>query len=216
MAIVHLMEFCVVPGHEAEVVAYLRNATPGGRPSAGLLMNCIGRRLRGHRQEHVAVAGWRDGRDYARGTDRLGVPRYLSAKSDLLSDLRSSAFDASTAMGDGTEGARVLRVYRTHVAAASLGDWQRRSLDPLTRLSEKEGLVYLRAGTGLAGADASGEAPILILSAWRDWDAMLAATGGHIDRPAQESDLDDLEGPSDVGHYELLESDTQTHADGPA
>jgi hypothetical protein len=209
MAIVHLVEFRVRPGHEAEVVAYLRNAAPGDRPSAGLRLTCIGRRLRGHRQEHIAVLRWRDGRDYARGTGPLGVPRYLSAIADLLSELRSSAFDTTTAMGDGTEGARVLRVYRTHVAAASLEDWQRRTVEPLTRLSQKQGLVYLRAGTGLAGAAASGEVPILILCGWRDWDVMLAATGGHIDLPAQETDLDDLEGPSDVDHYELLEPDAR-------
>jgi hypothetical protein len=216
MAIVHLVEFRVVPGHEAEVPAYLRNAAPAERHSARLRVICIGRRLRGHSQEHIAVVGWRDGRDYARGTDPLGVPSYLSAKADLLSELRSSAFDVSTVLGDGTEGARILRVYRTHVVAASLGDWQRRSVEPLTRLSEKEGLVYLRAGTGLAGPDASGEVPILILCGWRDWDAMLAATGGHIERPAQESNLDDLEGPGEIDHYELLEPGTRTRLSGPA
>jgi hypothetical protein len=215
MAIVHLVEFRVVPGHEAEVLAYLRNAAPGDRHSAGLQVACIGRRLRGHLQEHIVVAGWRDRRDYARGTGSLGVPRYLSAKADLLSELRSSAFEVSTALGDGTEGTRVLRVYRTHVAASSLGDWQRRSVEPLARLSEKEGMLYLRAGTGLAGPDASGEVPILILAGWRDWDVMLAATGGHIERPTQETDLDDVEGPGDLDHFELLTPDTQTDADEP-
>ncbi len=205
MSIVHLAEFYVVPGHEAEVVGYLRNAVPGSRSSAGFATICIGTRLRGQRQEHIAVADWRDERDYARGTNPLGVPRYFSAKADLLSELRSSAFDASTAMGEGTGGARILRVYRTHVVAASLADWHRRTVEPLTRLSQKQGLLYLRAGTGLAGPDARGEVPILILCGWRDWDVMLAATGGHIDRPAQETHLDDLEGPSDVDHYELIE-----------
>jgi hypothetical protein len=177
---------------------------------------CIGRRLRGHSQEHIAVVGWRDVRDYARGTDPLGVPRYLSAKADLLSELRSSAFDVSTVLGDGTEGTRILRVYRTHVAAASLGDWQRRSVEPLTRLSEKEGWSTCGRARALAGPDASGEVPILILCRWRDWDAMLAVTGGHIERPAQESKLDDLEGPGDIDHYELIESGTRTRANGPA
>ena len=88
-------------------------------------------------------------------------------------------------------------------------------MEPLARLSEKEGLVYLRAGMGLAGADASGEVPILVLAGWRDWDAMLAATGGHIEWPTQETDLDDVEGPGDLDHYELLTPDTRTHADGP-
>ncbi len=215
MPIVHLMEFGVVPGHEAEVVAYVRNAAAGVRPAAGLLTTCIGRRLRGHQQEHIAVTDWRDRRDYARGTDPLGVPRYLAPKADLLSEPRSSAFDVLTATGDGAEDAHVLRVYRTRVAAASLGDWQRRSVEPLALLSEKEGLVYLRVGTSLAGADASGEVPILILAGWRDWHVMLAATGGHIEWPTQETHLDDVEGPGDLDHYELLESDTQTHADGP-
>jgi quinol monooxygenase YgiN len=35
MAIVHLVEFRVVPGHEAEVLADLRKAAPGDRHSAG-------------------------------------------------------------------------------------------------------------------------------------------------------------------------------------
>jgi hypothetical protein len=47
---VHLLEFRVVPGHQAEVAAFLRRFPPGNGSTAGLTASCIGRRLGLHQQ----------------------------------------------------------------------------------------------------------------------------------------------------------------------
>ncbi len=98
----------------------------------------------------------------------------------------------------------------------SVEEWASRAVDQLPSLSERDGLVWVRAGLDIAGADSGGEVSIVALSAWRDWDAVLTATGGHIDRLVQSTDLTDLERPIGVNHYELLRPDTRTHADEAA
>ncbi len=206
----------MVPGHEAEVAGFLRHSRPGESPPAGLLMQCLGRRLSLHRQQHIVITCWRDEAAFAHGTDPLGIPVSLSPKAHCLSDRLSSPFGISAALGDGAEGARILRVYRAEVAAASVKEWARRAGEPLASLSGREGFVCVRAGVDMAGADSRGEVSVVALSGWRDWDAVLAATGGHIDRLVQATDLTDLERPIGLDHYELLKPDTRTHADRPA
>ena len=207
MVIVHLLELRVVPGHEAEVVGLLRHSTPGARGPAGLLLRCVGKRLSRHQQEHIVVTCWRDREAFTHGTDPQGVPAYLSPKADLLSERRSSAFRVSAAMGDEPGAARILRVYRARVATASVEEWERRAAEQLTVLAAKDSLVFARAGVDLAGEHPSDEVPVVALSAWRDWDAVLEATGGHIDRLVEDTELIDLERPIAVDHYELFESD---------
>jgi hypothetical protein len=206
--IVHLLEFRVVPGHEAEVVGFLRNAAPCDRSSAGLLTCCIGRRLGRHQSELVVVTGWRDHAAFTSGTDALGVPTFFSPKASLLGERRSLAFDVSASMGDGPDGSRILRVDRALVSTADVELWERRSEEQLTRMSETDGLLCLRAGVGLADADPGGAVPVVALSAWRDWEAVLVVTGGHIGRLVQDTELIDLEHSGSVGHYEVLESAT--------
>lgn len=205
--IVHLLEFRVTPGHEAEVVGFIRHSGPADSASAGILMQCLGRRLSRHQQEHIAVTSWRDEAALAHGTDPFGMPVYLSPRADLLGDRKLSSFRVSAALGDGVEGARVLRVYRANVAAADVAEWARRAVEHLAGLVGTEGLVYVREGVGMAGANPEGDVPVLALSCWRDWDAVLAATGGHIDRLVQSTELVDLERFIGVDHYELLASD---------
>jgi hypothetical protein len=211
--IVHLLEFRALPGHEAEVTGFLRHSTSGDHHPAGLLTRFVGRRLSRQQQEHIAVTCWRDESAFTRGTDPLGAPAYLAPKADLLAERRSSAFGVSAALGDRPDGARILRVYRARVATAAVEKWQRRAAEQLTALSTKERLVFARAGVGLAGADSSGEVSVVALSAWDDWDAVLAATGGHIDRLVQATELVDLERPEGVDHYELLESEPRPTVD---
>lgn len=211
--IVHLLEFRVVPGHEAEVTGFLRHTAPGGRPSAGILMRCVGSRLNRHQQEHLVVTCWRDGAAFTRGTDPQGVPGYLAPKADLLSEPRSSGFRVSAALGDEPDGARILRVYRAQVAAASVVEWEGRAAEQMTALSGKQSLIFARAGVVLDDERPSDEVSVVALSAWRDWDAVLAATGGHIDRLVQDTELIDLERPVGVDHYELFESDLRLPVD---
>ena len=205
--IVHLFEFQVLPGHEAEVAGSLAQTGPARRPSSGDLMHCAGSRLSRHQQEHIAVTCWPDHETFVGGTDRLGVPSYLSAKASLLTARRSMAFTVVSSIGATSDGARILRVYTAQVAAASLEEWGRREAEQLVELERMKGMVCARAGVGLGVADADGELPIVAISAWRDWEAVLAATGGHIDRLILTTELDDLERPGGLVHYDLIEFD---------
>jgi hypothetical protein len=202
--IVHILEFRAKPGHEAELVGFLRSFETEARPAGRLLKHYIGRRLSRHQQEHIAVTCWNDVAAFARGTDPLGTPAYLWPRGDLLSDRKSSCYRVCAALGDGTEVARVLRVYRADVAASDVGEWERRTAEHMTDLGGTEGLVYLREGVSMAGANQEGSVPILALSCWRNWDAVLAATGGHIDRLVQATELIDLERTTSVDHFELV------------
>ncbi len=202
--IVHILEFRAKPGHEAELVGFLRNLQAGTRPVGGLLKHYIGRRLSRHQQEHVAVTCWNDVAAFTRGTDPLGTPAYLWPRGDLLSDRKSSSYRVCASLADGTEVARVLRVYRADVAPSDVDEWERRTAEHMTGLVGTEGLVYLREGVGTAGANQEGNVPIVALSCWRNWDAVLAATGGHIDRLVQATELIDLERTTSVDHFELV------------
>ena len=221
--IVHLLEFRVVPGHEAEVIGFLRHAVPAERRLKGLLTRCTGRRLNRRQPELIALTCWRDNATFAAGTDPLGAPAYLSSKADLLTDRRSSTFRASAIAGDDPEPAHILRVYRAGVAVGSTAEWERCAGEQLAELTAMDGLVFVRAGIVPAGAALAGssladgqpgdEASVIALSAWRDWDAVLAATGGHIDRLLETNALADLERPIGVDHYELLGPDSGSQGD---
>jgi hypothetical protein len=211
-----VLEFLVEPGHEAEVAGFMRNAGTGRRAPAGLEMLCLGRRLSRNQQEHVIVSSWSDEAAFEKATDHVGLPAFLAPKADLLSVRRAADFAVSASLGSGPEGGRILRVYRARVAAEAVDEWTARSLEQIPGLSEKDGLLCVRAGVGRGAADARGEVLVLALSAWRDWDAVLAATGGHIDRLLKSTELIGLERPMGVDHYELVGPDGKTKPDRPA
>ncbi|MGD0862215.1 MAG: hypothetical protein ABSA21_05575 [Candidatus Limnocylindrales bacterium] len=171
------------------------------------MISSAGTRLSRHQSEHIVVTCWRTDAAFARGTDPQGVPAYLSPRADLLSARRPSTFRVTASLGSSLEGARILRVYRAQVAAASIAAWERRAAELLTSLSATDGLVAMRAGSSPAGAHSGSGLQVVAVSAWRDWDAVLAATGGHIDRLLQETELADVEEPIGVDHYELLGPD---------
>lgn len=202
-----------MPGHEAEVTGFLRHSVLGSALLEGVVTTCVGRRLGRHQHEHIVATNWRDEGAYRHGTDRHGLPVHISPEADLLSDRRSSAFRVAASTGRGWEGARILRIYRASIAAESVPVWEQRAMEPLTPLSIKDGLFSVLAGVRVPSVASSGRVSVIAVSAWRDWDAVLAATGGHIDRLVQETELTSLEQPIAVDHYQLLAPDVGTVAD---
>ncbi len=204
MVIVHLVEFRIAPGHEAEVVACLRHPElrAGPRPE-GLIADSVGRRLGQKQREHVLVTSWKDEKSWRKGTDN-GSPRCLAQVADLLTDRRDVRFRVVGCSGSGLEAGKILRVYRGRVALASLPAWEARACEPIEWLSGKPGLVSLAVGPSMdeSGAD---EREVMAVSSWRDWDAVLEATGGHLDRLLEATEMSELEHPVDVEHYQLID-----------
>jgi hypothetical protein len=205
--IVQLLEYRVVPGHEAEVVGYLRHQALVAPPDLGLTCRYVGRRLGTHGREHLAVTVWSDPEALRHGVDEAGVPRFLAAKSELLGAKRSRQYRVVTSTGLGCEGARVLRLYRTSIAADAVETWERRTLEPIGHLSSKQGLLTVVAGVGTDrdGPTARvGEAGVVVLTAWAEWDLLLTATGGRLNSALIDTELDDVERPATADHYEVM------------
>jgi hypothetical protein len=205
--IVHLLEYRVVPGHEAEVVGYLSHQALAAPSDQGLACRYIGRRLGTHGREHLAATVWNDWEALRHGVDEAGVPGFLAAKSELLGAKRSSQYRLVTSTGLGCEEARVLRLYRTSIAADAVEAWERRALEPIGRLASKEGLLTFVAGVGTDrdGPTAqAGEASVVVLTAWAKWDLLLTATGGRLNSALTDTELGDIERPATADHYEVV------------
>jgi hypothetical protein len=196
----------VVPGHDAEVTGFLRHAVLEAAFPAGVAMLCAGKRLSSHRPEHILVTCWRDEAAYRKGTDARGMPVFLAAKADLLTGPRSFIFEAAGSIGTSLAGARIMRSYRARIPAEAVPVWKERAESQLAALGARDGLICVRAGISQVG-EAEGEVVVSVISAWRDWAAVLAATGGHIDRLVQDTEFEDLEQPAGLDHYQLLEPD---------
>ena len=209
LVIVQLLEFQVVPGHEAEVTSSLRQTVLEGPLPAGILMRCAGKRLSQQQAEHIVATCWRTDAAMTAGLDEHGLPRYLAPVAELLGGRRLAAFDVSASIGHSLAGARIMRVHRGSVAPESLEIWARSSAAQVEKLSARDGLICARAGASRAGASADGEVPVFAISAWRDWEAVLAATGGHIDRLVEDTDLGELERAVALDHYQLLEAEAE-------
>jgi hypothetical protein len=204
----HLLEFRVVPGHQAEVAALLRRFPAGNGSTPGLTAHCIGRRLGRNQEEYVLTTVWQDEESLRKGTAEDGVPLYLSPMLDLLGRRTPSAFDVlASHWGDGFDSATILRVYRADVAAEALRDWASMVEQRAGRLAETAGLRVVLGGTRVPAGERTGDLPVTVVSAWSDWNAVLAATGGHIDQVVLETDLGELEKPTGVEHYQLLDRD---------
>ena len=210
--IVHLLEYRVVPGHEAEVSGYLRHAALTATPPDGLAVRFAGRRLSHKGREHLAVTIWRDQAAFGRGTDAKGLPAYLASKSSLLCDRASSRYRLVASTGLDREGGRVLRLFRTSVATEAVESWERRVLEPVDRLAEVGGVLTVIAGVeaGVGEGRRARAAHVAVLTVWSAWPPLLAATGGHLDRSLMGTDLSDLERPGTADHFELLEPELLT------
>jgi hypothetical protein len=205
--IVQMLEFHVAPGHEAEVASYLTHIMSDEQVPPAIQMRCAGKRLNMQKSQYIVATCWDDDASMARGTDAAGVPQYLAPKAELLGAVSAVTFDVSAAIGLGLKGARIMRVYRAQVAAETLPDWQDRWISQITGLAAWDGLVCVRAGVQVAAERSGGMVPVLAIGAWRDWEAVLAATGGHIDRLILETDTPEVERLASIDHYQLLEGE---------
>jgi hypothetical protein len=204
--IAHLLEFRVVPGHQAEVAAFLRRFPAGNGSTPRMAAHCIGRRLGRDQQEYVLTTVWQDEESRRKGTAEDGLPVYLYPMLDLLERRSPLEFEVlASHWGDGFGSAKILRVYRADIVAEVLGDWTTMVEQRAERLAETAGLRVVLAGTPIPSGERTGNLPVVAVSAWRDWNAVLSATGGHIDQPVLETALGEFEKPGGVDHYQLLD-----------
>jgi hypothetical protein len=208
--IIHLLEFRVVPGHEAEMAGYLSHRALDASPSNGLVASFVGRRLGAEVREYLAATMWRDPAAFGRRTDQEALPPYLRLASSMLGDKAPSRYGVVASTGLGSEGARILRVYRTSIAAGSVEFWKRRTLETVGQLNSKDGLLTIVAGVDTEGdgsAEQAGEACVVVITVWTEWNRLLAATGGRLNEAIVDTELGDLEGPATTDHFELLKED---------
>lgn len=212
--IVHLLEYQVLAGHAAEVAGFVRQSLDAPMP-AGLLTRCVGRRLALDGPKQVVASAWQDVNAFRVGTNSAGVPRYVAGKSSLMRRRVPGQFRAVVWCGADWSHARVLRLYRASVAAAALAEWEERVPQALDEVTRKAGASAAVAGVALDDKDAADGIPILVLTAWRDWDALLKATGGRLNWPLLNTELADFEEHSVADHYELMETDVAVAAGPP-
>lgn len=211
--ILHLLEYRITPGHEAEVGGYLRHQASSAPPAQGLVSLFVGHRLGKQGREHLAATLWTDEAALDRGTDKAGVPRYLAPKASMLGDKAASRYRVLASTKGGSEGARVLRLYRTSIAAGSVELWERRALEPVDLLAATEGLLTVVAGLGIdrdAALPGVGNVRVVVLTAWTEWTLLLGATGGRLNRPLVGTELEDLEEPATADHFELVGTEPRT------
>ena len=205
--ILHLLEYRVVPGHEAEVVGFLRQRATVAKAYEGIEIRCFGRRLGTQGREHLAATVWSGWDAFRRGTDEEGLPGFLSALPVLLGVESSTRYRVVASTGLHCEGARILRLYRTTIAADAVETWERRAQEPVGQLAAREGLLTVVAGVG---KDQDGsvaharEAGVVVLTAWSDWNLLLAATGGRLNSALADSELADIERSASADHYEVV------------
>ena len=204
--IVHLLEYRVLAGHEAEVAGFVRQSLDAPMP-AGLLSRCAGRRLAQDGPRHVVVSAWRDPDSFRVGTNAAGVPRYLADKAMLMRRRASGQFRAVASHGTDWDGARLLRLYRASVVPDALELWERSAPEVLGEVANKHGLTAALVGVAMGDPDAADGTPILVLTAWSDWDSLLEATGGRLHRPLTDTELVDFEQHSIADHYDLVDTD---------
>jgi hypothetical protein len=207
MALTHVFEYRVLPGHEAEVVGFVRHSFLAGPLPAGAGRRRIARRLSQGGPEYVAVTSWVDEEALRAGTDERGVPRSLAPKADLLAGCSSAVYRISAAAESSCDEARILRIYRATVASTDLERWQQRAQETAAALTARAGLLGIQAGQSLEASGRADSVSVVAITAWRDWESVILATGGHLDRLLLDSALIDLENEVGVEHYQMLEAD---------
>ena len=208
--IVDLLEYRVVPGHDAELAGYLRHEAQRMPPAEGLISRFVGRRLSHEGRENLAATLWRDERAFANGTDSAAVPKYLAAVSELLGDRASRRYRVVASTGIDRGGAKVLRLYRTTLATEMVGACERQAFERIGQLAIMDGLLAAVAAVEAGPVDEdqpTGAARVVVLTTWTEWDALLAATGGRLNRPLTDTELADLERPASADHFELVDAD---------
>jgi hypothetical protein len=203
--IVHLLDYRVVPGHEAEVEGFLRHQGLVGSAPRGMVCRYVGRRLRSQGPEHLAVSVWSGPEALRSGLGEQGIPSFFAATSDLLGTKSSSRYRVVASTGLGARGARVLRVYRTAIPADAVVAWGRQTLEAVGRLPVNEGFLTAFAGISADPPGPAAGAGGIVVTAWTDWDLLLAAIGGRLNSPLLGAGIDDLENQATRDHYGVIE-----------
>jgi heme-degrading monooxygenase HmoA len=202
--LVHLVEFRIQPGREAEVVAALRHPEAFGPCPEGLLAHSVGRRLGHQCREHVLATAWRNESSWRVGTDGGRLPRCMDRVADLFDERRDSAFHVVASKGPSWDEGKILRVYRGAVGDESMARWQDWASGRVGSVGSDPGLVSLLVGPSVLPEERPGEHVVVAVTAWRSWEAVLAATGGHLDHLLRETEMAELERPLSIEHYQLL------------
>jgi hypothetical protein len=203
---VHLLEYRAVPGHEAELTGFLKRRPLLEAPVLGLDGLIVARRLSHNGREHLAVTCWNDAESFARGTDEKGIPAYLSSTASLVGDRIQAAFDIVAFRSAIHAGARVLRLYRTSIPSAAIGIWEERAVASAAQLAETEGLALIQAGLEIGSPETPlpNQVRVVVMTAWTEWDLLLAATGGRLNRALPDTELPELEKAAAPDHFEIL------------
>jgi len=210
MAIVHLLEYRIRPGHDAEVTGVLRHGLLAGPLPDGIVARFAGRRLSGQGRQHFVATPWSDSAALSLAIDEQGLPVYLAGQASLLGHVETSRYRQAASTGLGREGAKVVRLYRTSIAADAVESWERRAVEMIGRLVTMRGLLVAQAGVETDGEDVVlrvGDARIAVFTAWEEWDLLLAATGGRLEKPLLDTELTDLEQPARADHFQLLDGE---------
>lgn len=202
--IVHLVEFRIMPGFEAEVVATLHHTPLVGPRPDGLLAHSVGRRLGHSHREHLLATAWQDFESWRRALDSSDSPPCLARVAGKLSAREDTVIDVVASAGPSWEEGRVLRIYRARVRAEVMAEWEKRAFGAVKSMSGGPGLVSMLVGPSWPRPEADGDRVVFAFSAWREWSDVLAATGGRIHQPLRLTDLADLERPIDAEHYEII------------
>lgn len=209
--IVHLLEYQILPGHAAEVEGFVRQFLSGSS-HVGLLARCAGRRLAVDGPRYIVMSAWRDAEVFRIGTNSAGMPRDLASRAALIRRRLPSQFRAVEWHGLNWCDARVLRLYRASMAREGLEAWERSVSGELHEIVGKPGITAALAGVAILDEEDPSHAQIIVLTAWRDWDSLLGATGGRLNRPILGTEDAGPQSPSLADHYELIDAEANGEA----
>jgi hypothetical protein len=204
--IAHLLEYQVLPGHAAEVAAFVRQSLDAPVPT-GRVGRCMGRRLSVDGPRYLVASVWQDLEAFRVGTNSSGIPRDLAAKASLIRRRLSGQFRTVDSIDTDWCSARVLRLHRVAIARNELEAWERAVPDDLKMIAGKPGNLVALAGVAIGDDPGASDVGIVVLTAWRDWDSLVSATGGRLNRPIQGTELAGPQPHSLADHYELIQAD---------
>ena len=210
--IVHLLEYQVLPGHAAEVEGFVNQLLDAPMPS-GLLARCAARRLSVDGPRYIMVSVWPDLDASRVGTNASGVPRDLASKASLIRRRLSGQFRSVESHVENWCEARVLRLHRTSLAQDELAAWERGVLADVNMIAGKPGNLVALAGVAVGDETGGSDAQVLVLTAWLDWDALLDATGGRLNRPILGTETAGPQPHSLADHYELIHAEANGEAE---
>jgi hypothetical protein len=154
--------------------------------------------------QRAIVSVWASDAEMAAGVAASGLDE-LEAEVGAVVEILPLAV---VVVDDQAADATVLRVFRGTVRDGAL--------DEYVELARAGTLADMSAGTGpqalyLAAQSAEG---FVTVSAWPDWDRIMTATGGKLDRPIATRHTEQLV-RAQVAHYEVIPTPAAAHLRPP-